>query len=77
MLKFSPNILMQGVITTSKNLDREAPGLAVDADGKGVYTLIVQGADHGSPVQRATATVKSTLAISCYKNVNSLNQGVL
>ena len=68
---------MQGVITTSKNLDREAPGLAADADGKGVYTLLVQAADHGSPVQRATATVKSTLTSSCHKNINSLNQRVV
>lgn len=48
---------MQGVITTRKNLDREAPGLTVDADERGVYTLTVEAADHGSPVQRTTATV--------------------
>lgn len=50
----------QGVVTTRKDLDREAPGLVADADGKGVYSLTVQAADHGSPVQRATATVRST-----------------
>ena len=48
---------IQGVITTRKDLDREAPGLAVDADGRGVYTLKVDAADHGSPKQRTTATV--------------------
>ncbi|XP_078366665.1 protocadherin Fat 4-like [Oculina patagonica] len=47
-----------GVITTRKNLDREAPGLAVDADGRGVYTLMVDATDHGSPTQRTTATVR-------------------
>ncbi|XP_068675919.1 protocadherin Fat 4-like [Montipora foliosa] len=45
-----------GVITTRKDLDREAPWLAVDADAKGVYLLTVQASDHGSPVQRSTAT---------------------
>lgn len=48
---------IQGVITTSKDLDREAPGLAVDADGRGVYTLMVEATDHGSPTQQTTATV--------------------
>ena len=48
---------IQGVITTRKDLDREAPGLAVDARGRGVYTLMVDATDHGSPTQRTTATV--------------------
>lgn len=48
---------IQGVITTRKDLDREAPGLAVDADGRGVYTLRVEATDHGSPAQQTTATV--------------------
>ena len=48
---------IQGVITTRKDLDREAPGLAVDADERGVYTLLVEATDHGSPAQRTTATV--------------------
>lgn len=48
---------IQGVITTRKDLDREAPGLAVDADGRGVYTLMVEATDHGSPAQQTTATV--------------------
>ena len=48
---------MKGVITTRKNLDREAPGLAVNDDEKGMYTLTIEAADHGSPVQQTTATV--------------------
>ena len=48
---------LQGVITTRTNLDREAPGLVVDADERGVYTLTIEAADHGSPVQQSTATV--------------------
>ena len=52
-------MFIQGVITTSKDLDREAPGVAVDEDGRGVYTLLVDATDHGSPKQRTTATVIS------------------
>lgn len=52
-------MFIQGVITTSKDLDREAPGVAVDEDGRGVYTLLVDATDHGSPKQRTTATVFS------------------
>ena len=48
---------IQGVITTRKDVDREEPGLAVDADGRGVFTLMVDATDHGSPVQRTSATV--------------------
>ncbi|XP_067054992.1 protocadherin Fat 4-like [Acropora muricata] len=47
-----------GVITTRIDLDREATGLPVDADGKGVYSLIVEARDHGSPVQRTTSKVR-------------------
>ena len=33
--------------------------MAVDEDGRGVYTLLVGATDHGSPKQRTTATVIS------------------
>ena len=45
------------MITTRKDVDREEPGLAVDADGRGVFSLMVDATDHGSPVQRTSATV--------------------
>ena len=50
-------VFLQGVITTRKNLDRESPGLSVDADERGVYRLTVEAADHGIPVLRGTTTV--------------------
>ena len=63
---FCCSIFLQGVITTRKNLDRELPGLSVDADDRGVYTLTVEAADHGIPVLRSTTSVNIMKIVSYY-----------
>ena len=63
---FCCSFFLQGVITTRKNLDRESPGISVDADDRGVYTLTVEAADHGIPVLRSTTTVNIMKIVSCY-----------
>ena len=60
---FCCSVFLQGVITTRKNLDRESPGLSVDADERGVYTLTVEAADH---VLRSTTTVNIVKLVSHY-----------
>ncbi|XP_048581448.1 cadherin-23 isoform X2 [Nematostella vectensis] len=46
-----------GALTWSNLFDRERPLLKIDNNGKAVYSLLVEAADHGNPTMTSSATV--------------------